>query len=284
MKGRPMRGGYRRRTIAALVFMAVLAGCSGENPDEPEAEATAEGDPGSPIATTAVVEPGLCGSQVVLSEEPADTGTPLTETQILARVMTDESNKPDGYLRQTVVVDEGLGSFQLSAPQGYSTFWRAGTPPDILLELAEPLDEDWAGFWEQRMVSGDTNTRAIMVDGTRDDVVSAVHVTVTASYPQAGGALADQIAQDYTEGGGTIGERCGIRANGQDGAYVEHTVPGELLDSDTDRVQLQFLIPDPPNDLLWGVTCDVPLALGAEVKQTCRQIASTFRPLPGVTR
>lgn len=280
MKGRPVRGVYRWRQGIAAVLLTVLAGCSGENPNSPDAEA----DPDRPIATTAVVDPVLCGSGVVLSDEAADTGTPLTEEQMLASVMTDESGKPEGYLTQTVVVDEGLGSFQLSAPQGYSAFWRAGTPPDILLGLAEPLDEEWAGFWEQRMRSGDTNTRAIMVDGTRDDAIAAVHVTLTQSYPQTGSALADSFAQDYTEGGGTIGERCEVRANGAKGAYVEHTVPGRLLGSDTDRVQLQFLVPDAPNDLLWGVTCDVPSPLAAEVKQTCRQIASTFRPLPGVSR
>ncbi|CAN5861750.1 hypothetical protein BH23ACT12_BH23ACT12_19950 [soil metagenome] len=277
MKGRPVRGGYRRKGWAAVLLLMTLAGCSaGDGPE-------AEDDPDRPIATAAVVEPGICGSTVVLSDEAADTGTPLTEDQMLARVTADATGKPEGFTTQTVVADEGLGSFKLSAPQGYSPFWRAGTSPDILLELAEPLDPEWAGFWEQRMRSGDTNTRAIMVDGTREDAVAAVHVTLTQAYPQTGSALADRFAQDYSEGGGTIGERCGVRANGDDGAFVEHTVPGEFLDSNVDRVQLQFLIPDPPNDLLWGVTCDVPRPLAGEVKKTCREIASTFRPLPAVT-
>ncbi|HEX2150234.1 MAG TPA: hypothetical protein VHI31_08710, partial [Actinomycetota bacterium] len=191
---------------------------------------------------------------------------------------------PDDYMTQTVIVDEGFGSFSLSAPRSFSPFWRAGTSPDLLLEEAEPLDEEWAGFWGDRMRRGDTAARAIMVDGARTNEVSAVHVTLTESYPQSGDELADLFAQDYTEGGGTIGERCGIRANGEDGAYVEHTVPGDLLDSAVDRTQLQFLIPDAPNELLWGVTCDVPKSLAAEVKQTCRDIASTFRPLPAVRR
>ncbi len=264
--------------MAAL--LVVLAGCSETGSDTPEAEPNAE----RPIATGVAVQPLLCGGTTVLSEEQADTATPVTEDEMLAHVLVAGETKPEDFVTQTVVVDEGFGSFSLAAPQGYSAFWRAGTSPDILLDLAEPLDEEWAGFWGGRMRSGDTNARAVMVDGNREDDVAAVQVTLTEAYPQSGDALADRFARDYIQGGATIGERCGIRANGSDGAYVEHTVPGDLLGSRVDRTQIQFLIPDEPNELLWGVTCDVPVSLAADVKQTCREIASTFRPLPAVAR
>ncbi len=279
MKGRPVRGGCRRQ-LAVTALLVLLVGCSSGGSDSPEVEP----DPDRPIATGVAVQPHLCGGSTVLSDEQADTGTAVTEDEMLAHVLVAGETKPEDFMTQTVVVDEGFGSFSLAAPQGYSAFWRAGTPPDILLELAKPLDGEWAGFWEGRMRSGDTNVRAIMVDGRREDGVSTVQVTLTEAYPQSGDALADRFAQDYTEGGATIGERCGIRANGSEGAYVEHTVPGDILGSRVDRTQIQFLIPDDPNELLWGVTCDVPVSLAAEVKNTCREIASTFRPLPAVAR
>lgn len=283
MNGRPVRGGCKSRVLVALAVIPVLAGCLFMGADE-GSSTREEGGPNRPIATSAPVQPALCGGETLLSGGPGDTGTPLTEDQMLAHVMVGFP-KPEDYLTQTVVVDEGFGSFSLSAPAGFSAFWRAGTSPDILLELSEPMDEEWSAFWEERMVSGDTNTRAIMVDGEQTDGVSAVHVTLTEAYPETGGALADRVAQDYSEGGGAIGERCAIRANGGNGAYVEHTVPGELLDGEADRTEFQFLIPDDPNDLLWGVTCDVPrTTASAEVKETCREIASTFRPLPAVVR
>lgn len=281
MKERPVRGGCRwRKCVSVLMLVTVAAGCGGENPNSPDAKV----DPDRPIATTAVVQPGFCGTDLVLSAEAADTGTPLGEQEILAGSFGSPVSKPDDYMTQTVIVDEGFGSFSLSAPRSFSPFWRAGTAPDLLLEQAEPLDEEWAGFWGDRMRRGDTASRAVMVDSARTNEVSAVHVTLTESYPQSGDELADRFAQDYTEGGGTIGERCGIRANGENGAFVEHTVPGDFLGGGVDRTQLQFLIPDAPNELLWGVTCDVPKSLAAEVKQTCRDIASTFRPLPAVRR
>lgn len=279
MKGRPVRGGCMGHLIA-MALLALLSACSSGGSDSPEAQP----DPDRPIASGVAVQPLLCAGNTVVSEEQADTGTPVTEDEVLAQVLGGGDTKPEDFMTQTVVVDDGFGSFSLAAPQGYSAFWRAGTPPDILLELAEPLDEAWTAFWEDKMRSGDTNVRAIMVDGNRDDAVSAVQVTLTEAYPQSGDALADRFAQDYTEGGAKIGERCGIRANGSEGAYVEHTVPGDLLGSSVDRTQMQFLIPDEPNELLWGVTCDVPVSLAAEVKQTCREIASTFRPLPAVRR
>jgi hypothetical protein len=279
MTGRPVRGGCGRQLLAAALLV-LLVGCSGGGSDSPESEP----DPDRPIATGVAVQPLLCGGTTVLSEEQSDTGTPATEDEMLAHVLVAGETKPGDFMTQTVAVDEGFGSFSLAAPQGFSAFWRAGTPPDILLELAEPLDEEWAAFWEGRMLGDDTNVRAIMVDGRREDGVSAVQVTLTEAYPQSGDDLADRFAQDYTEGGATIGERCGIRANGSDGAYVEHRVPGDVLGSSVDRTQIQFLIPDEPNELLLGVTCDVPEQMAAEVKDTCREIASTFRPLPAVAR
>lgn len=275
----PGRGGWFRR--AAIVTLVLLAGCSdggGSSGGGGDGEATGP----APTATVGVAQPALCEGDTVVSASAADTATPMTIEEIQAFLLTKPAVKPAGFRSQTVVVDDGLGSFRISAPQSFSAVWRAGTPSDELEELGSARDEAWMDHWKGRIDEGSVNTRAISLDTDRTDQVVAILVTLTPAGSETGDSLATDIAEGYAEGGAMIGEKCGVRVNGADGAYVEHTVPKALLDSRVDRTQLQFLIPDPPNDALWGVTCDVPQPISAEVKELCSDIVSTFEPLPPI--
>lgn len=180
---------------------------------------------------------------------------------------------------QTVDLGESPAGFRVATPQGYSEFWTRGTPPDDLVASARALDQDWVQRWEQRLRSGNENPKAVAVDTGRISEVVAIVITLTPADEESGDALAATFAEGYEGVGFPVGEACGVSLNGADGAYVEHTVPGPDADGSADRSQLQFLIPDPPNQALWGVTCDVPKSLGSEVKGQCFEIASTFRPL-----
>ncbi len=276
MRGRPVRGGCGRKMFVVVMAVSLLAGCSSGG----------SGDAGSavPVGDAEAVEPALCGGDVVVSGQAADTGEPLTVVEMQARLLVSPSKNPAGYRGQAVIVDEGLGSFRISTPSGYSTLWRNGTSPEALLEVSESRDRSWTEFWRDRIDSGGLNVRAIAVDSDKTDEVVALMITLTPGMPETGQEMADVFAESYEAGGFSVRESCGVRANGQDGAYVEHIVPAESLEGPNDRTQLQFLIPDPPNDALWGVTCDVTEGSAVEVKQLCREIASTFEPLPEVVR
>lgn len=276
MRGWPVRGGCGRRMFLVGLVVLLPAGCSSGG----------SGNSGSaaPADEAGPVEPALCDGDVVISGEAADTAEPATVVEMQARLLVSPPKNPAGYRGQAVIVDEGLGSFRISTPSGFSTLWRNGTSPEALLEVSASRDRSWTEFWRDRMESDELNTRAIAVDSDRTDEVVALLITMTPGMPEAGQEMADVFAESYEAGGFSVRESCGVRANGHDGAYVEHIVPAETLEGPNDRTQLQFLIPDPPNDALWGVTCDVTEGSAVEVKQLCREIASTFEPLPEVIR
>lgn len=276
MVGRPVRGGCRQTVVAALLVIA-LAGCS----DDEVSGAGAEDSP-SAAQAAAAVEPALCETEVVVSDEASDTAEPLSIVQMQARLLSQPAVKPAGFTAQAVVVDDGLGSFRVSVPSGYSAFWRNGTSAGDLFEIAGPRDRAWADFWQGQMEFGELNARAIAVDTTKSDEVSALIITLTPGIQESGDAMAEVFEETYAGSGWPIREACGARANGEDGAYVEHIVPAEVVAGPEDRTQFQFLIPDPSNDALWGVTCDVTEESAAEVKKTCLEIAKTFEPLPPV--
>lgn len=278
MNGRPVRGGCRWRVLLALAMVPLLTGCLFSD----------LGDGGSVVvldmgaSSAPPIQPALCGTDPVLSSDVADTAQPLTVAEMQARLLAQPADKPAGYTSQAVVVDEGLGSFRISTPSGYSVFWRNGTPADELFELSTSRDQEWTDFWQGQMETGELNARAIAIDSERTDEVVALLITLTPGMPESGQEMADLFAENYTSGGFRMRETCGVRANGEDGAYVEHIVPAESIDGSVDRTQMQFLIPDKPNDALWGVTCDVVEESAAEVKKVCLEIASTFEPLPPV--
>lgn len=275
MKARPVRGGCcSGQLIGGLLIVGLLTACAGD--DAASAGAVAAG------TRVETVQPAICGTDAVISAEAADTATPRTSLEMQADILVNPPANPPGFRSQTVIVDGGLGSFRVTLPEGYLPVWRFGTPGGDVLDLGRDRDRDWARHWGGRMSARDVNIRAISLDINVPDQVVAVLLTLT-ELQDEGDELAEDLASFYSDGGGVVAEACGVRANGADGAYIEHTVPGNLLGSATDRTQLQFLIPDKPNGALWGVTCDVPQALvTSEIKQTCREMASMFRPLPEI--
>lgn len=274
MRG-PVRGGRFSRLTGrsgVLVLLVLMTACGGD-----AAERAAQS---SPAPTVAPAEPSLCTTDTVVSAEMADSGEAASVLDMQARLLTSQPDNPEGFRSQTVIVDAGLGSFRISLPRSYSVLWRYGTSGRELLADAEERDPVWRGFWEPLVGRDDIDTRAISIDLDESDEVVAVLITLTPASEESGDALAAGFAGYYAGSGGTVGESCGVTANGSDGAYVEHTVPRRIVGGGQDRTQLQFLIPDPPNNALWGVTCDVPRPMASQVKDRCRQIASTFQPLP----
>lgn len=281
-----MRGRIGGLRLVLMVVFLMLGACTngadqaadGGGSESPDAKPAEEASPGASIASA---EPLVCTGEPEVSARAADSGEPATATEIQARLLVDDSEVPSGFRRQTVVVDEGLGSFRFAAPPSFSPVWRNGTPSGELIDLARERDEVWAEFWEDRTGSG-ALTRAISLDTGRRDEVVAVLITLTEAFEETGDELASSFAESYGADGSLLGESCGVRANGAEGAFVEHTVRSSTLGGGEDRTQFQFLIPDPPNRALWGLTCDVPRPMASDVKELCREIASTFEPLPEV--
>lgn len=225
---------------------------------EVEASSSADAGPamlGDDPALTGPAEPSLCGASVAMSEDR------------LERV-------------HTVYLSGQTTGFRISTPPGYSEFWQRGTAPEELEQAARSMDEAWVERWEERLRSGNENPKAIAVDTGRTGGLVAVVVTRTPAGAEAGDTLAATFAAGYESAGFAVGEACGIRVGGADGAYVEHTVPARVAGGAQDRTQLQFLVPDSRRGALWGVTCDVPKPLASEVKRQCAEIVSTFEPLP----
>lgn len=222
------------------------------------------------------------GVDVEASADPAALGADVNSREPVQPALCDSSEWPaqsaTGSTR-TVNLGEESAGFSVSTPQAYSQFWARGTSPDELVELARARDEAWTERWEQRLRSGNENPKAVAVDEDRSTELVAVIVTLTPAEGESGDDLAAVFAGGYQGVGFGVGEACGVTLNGADGAYVEHTVPAPA-EGLPHRTQLQFLIPDAPNDVLWGMTCDVPESIASEVKRQCAQMASTFRPLP----
>lgn len=223
-----------------------------------EGSSSAEAGPatlgdGPPLAEPA--EPSLCGAS-----------------------MATYGDRPERT--HTVNLSGQAAGFRISTPPSYSEFWQRGTAPEELEQAARSVDESWVERWEERLRSGNENPKAIAVDTGRTGGLVAVVVSLTPGGADAGDALAATFAGGYESAGFPVGEACGIRVGGADGAYVEHTVPARVAGGAQDRTQLQFLIPDARHGALWGVTCDVPKELASEVKQQCAGIVSTFETLP----
>ncbi|MGQ0678772.1 MAG: hypothetical protein ACT4OM_03785 [Actinomycetota bacterium] len=216
----------------------------------------------------------------VLSTVQADSGRTITSLEAEAGSLVNEQVPDPGFRFNTVIVSSGLGSFRIATPKEFSAPWRFGTPAGDFLAEASARDSQWAEFWGPRLESGD-NPRALLMDLATQDAAVVVHLTLSPEVGLLGQELADHYASGYKEIG-PVSEAHKVVVNGVDGAYVEYLVPKDRVGGTSDRVQQQVLIPDPPNRVLWGVTCDVPAPLAAETKALCAKIAASFEPLPAI--
>lgn len=260
------------RRLVSVAFVALLvAGCSPLEepervPEEPESPATGE----------RTVPEALAPFPDVLSENVADTGRTLTSLEAQAEFLIDGGAKPDSFRFNTVIVDGGIGSFKIATPRDYAAPWRFGTPTEELFAGAGERDPDWVEFWMDKL-DDDDNPRAVALDLAEENDVVVLQITLTPSPGLLGADLAEGFKELY-ELDWEVSESRPVKVNGNDGAYVEYTVPASTVG--TDRVQMQVLIPDLANQALWGVTCDVPRSLAAKVKPLCAEMAATFEPLP----
>jgi hypothetical protein len=216
----------------------------------------------------------------VLSEEASDSGRTATSVELQAEMTVNAAEAPEGFRYNTVIVSDGLGSFRVATPVEYSAPWRFGTPTDQILAEGTSRDPAWATFWEPALID-DENPRAVFLDLGKDSDVIALLITLTPAPGPEGEQMARFYSKAYAELG-AVAESHRVRVNGGEGAYVEYTVPSRIVGGGKDRVQMQVLIPDLPNDVLWGVTCDAPPEFVNDVKPLCAEIAATFQPLPAI--
>lgn len=273
-----------RVTVAATLLLAAVltSACS----MQVRIAGTPQPAPGASPSTAAPASSAGDPSQfpTVLSTTTADSGRTVTSTELTGELVAAQAQRPAGYRGLAVVVRSGLGSFDTAVPQGYTAVWRAGTPPDDVLAEAARRDPAWANGLRSTLTNAkpDGGLRAVAVDtAPPDDGVRALFVTLGPASEETGDALAARMRSDF-DGKSTsrvIAAR-GVTVNGAAGAYAEFTIdrPGMAP-----RVGIQVRIPDSPNHLLWGVTCESPAAERAALAQTCATIAGRFRPLPTIS-
>lgn len=266
---------FSGRVLAGLVtasLMLAISACSGGGSGTDAASAQASVVPGG--------SPGVFPS--VLSESTADTGRTVTSDELTGEITADSAAPPAGFTNLYVVVASGFGSFSVAVPKSYSAIWRAGRPASEIVDAAERIDPVWAADARTKLSAAapDGLLRAVALDTTPADAVTAVFITLTKDDGTQGTALAEQMWSVYGKSGRVVDEAHAVRVNGADGAYVEFTINAAEANP---RVGMQVLVPDPPNRMMWAVTCEGPVAKRAELEPVCAQIAATFRPGPRVS-
>ena len=262
-----------RLTFAAVLVLAVLSSACSVQVRVAGAPQAAQG---------AAASPSAADFPTVLSTTTADSGRTVTASELEAESAAAKEQRPAGYRGLTVVVSGGYGSFDVAVPRSYTDVWRAGTSPDELLGEAARRDPAWAGGFRSTLVNAapDGGLRAVVLDGAPADAVNALFVTLSGATGKSGDALAAQMRADFDgKGSYRVVAARAVTVNGAQGAYAEFTINR----TDTPRVGIQVRIPDPPNNLLWGVTCEAPAAARAEIAQACATMAGTFRPLPKIS-
>jgi hypothetical protein len=264
--------------FTSLTFLIVA--CAGTPPTAapPSSPSPPVVDAPSTAATTTSGE-----FPTTLSTTTADSGRTVTTTELTGELIANPIDKPAGFRGVTVIVDAGLGSFALATPRSYTEPWRVGTPADQLVADGAARDPVWAE--QMRSIAAraepDDGLRAVLIDTAPTDSVTALIVTVSRGAGRSGEQLAEEMRQGFTDGDRTVDEVHPVTVNGAEGAYAEFGIdprPG----STERRVGMQVRVPDPPNDLLWGITCEGVDTRRAELEPVCAQIAATFRPLPRI--
>jgi hypothetical protein len=263
---------------ASLMFLT--GACSGTMPTAEPASSPAMPVVGAPRTATTTPSGEF---PVALSTTTADSRRTVTTTELSGELIAKPIDKPDGFRGVTVIVDVGLGSFALATPTSYSEPWRVGTPADQLVAEGAARDPAWAEQMRSIAASAkpDGGLRAVLIDTAPTDSVTALVVTVSRGAGRSGEQLAEEMRQGFTDTDRSVDEVHPVTVNGAEGAYAEFSIdprPG----STERRVGMQVRVPDPPNNLLWGITCEVPDTRRAELEPVCAQIAATFRPLPRI--
>jgi hypothetical protein len=263
-----------RGVLLVAALAAAVAGCSTEVAGR-AAPAAGAAAGSAPVAVAPDAFPA------VLSTTTADTSRPATADELAARAAVEELPEPAGFTSTTVVVGAGQGSYRVAAPRSYSTPWRVGTPHDGFTGLAQGLDPGWGA--EFRRIAENTDPggslRSVAVDtASSPDGVTALIVTLTPEVRGSGDALAEEAARSFAAMGYPVHARHAVRVNGAAGAYVEFS----RTTGEPPRAAVQVRVPDPPNRLLWGITCEGPESDRDRLRATCADIAATFRPLPTV--
>jgi hypothetical protein len=266
-------------TVSVLASLMFLVACSGTMPP---AEPTSSSPP---VVTAPTTTAGAISGQfpMTVSTVTADSGRTMTTTELSGELIANPIDKPAGFRSVTVIVDNGLGSFALAAPRSYSLPWRVGTPADQLIADGAARDPVWAERMRSIAARAEPSggMRAVLIDTSPTDSVTALFVTLSQGTGRSGEQLADEMRVEFTDDGHTVDEVHPVTVNGAEGAYAEFSMdprPG----STERRVGMQVRIPDPPNNLLWGITCEGPDTRRAELEPVCGQIAATFRPLPRI--
>jgi hypothetical protein len=267
----------RRWAVAVVTVVAVASG-SGCAVTVPGTAVAAAG-----AAERPPIDVGGTGSGAVLSAETADSAGTVDSITLQGRLVAGKSTTPAGFRSVSVIVDRGLGSFTVALPEGFRSVWWPGMPSaDFVAQVAQ-RDPAW-GAQARRVVSADPPlVRALALDTTRSGEAAMIVITATGAPPRADAAsLVAAAHTEITSLGGRELDVHPVVANGVDGVYLEFQQP-DRPGHVPDRTNLSVRITDPHNKVQWGVTCDLPDALRATMRDQCLRTAGTFRPLPAVS-
>jgi hypothetical protein len=200
-------------------------------------------------------------------------------------------------LWESMILTPGAGSVRLAIPLDFAVSWQAGAVVDGLavdglavdgLSAASgAADRPWASVLRERVGDPGGPVRVMLTNGWHtDNGNGGISVTVLArgNIVETGDELARSQRQLYQRAGFLVFAGYGVQVNGRSGAYTE-AATGErpLCGFGTFRVIVQVLVPDPPDQLMWGVLCDGPDTAPDEVRHVCAQIAANLQPLSGAS-
>jgi hypothetical protein len=188
-------------------------------------------------------------------------------------------------LWESTILTPGVGSVRLAIPLDFAMSWQAGDAVDGLSAASGAADRPWASVLQERVGDPGGPVRVMLTNGWHTDS-GGISVTVLARshIVQTGDELARTQRQLYQRAGFLVFAGYGVQVNGRSGAYTE-AATGErpLCGFGTFRVIVQVLIPDPSDQLTWGVLCDGPDTAPDEVRHACAQLAADLQPLSGAS-
>jgi hypothetical protein len=189
-----------------------------------------------------------------------------------------------GFWESTIRIP-GAGSVRLAIPPDFAMSWQAGGAVDGLSAAPGAADRPWASALQERVRDPGGPVRVMLTNGWHTDN-DGISVTVLArgDTVKTGDELARTQRRLYQRAGFLVFAGYGVQVNGRSGAYTEvATGQRPLCGFGMFRVIVQVLIPDPPDQLTWGVLCDGPDTTPEEVRHDCAQLAANLQPLSGAS-